>query len=57
MSLGIGVSLTDANLEALNKISNDAVNKQKLEGQALGKDAFLELMMTQLAHPILRKLP
>jgi len=50
MSLGIGVSLTDANLEALNKISNDAVNKQKLEGQALGKDAFLELMMTQLAH-------
>jgi flagellar basal-body rod modification protein FlgD len=50
MSLGIGTGLTDANIEALNKIANDAVNNQKLENQSLGKDAFLELMMTQLAH-------
>lgn len=50
MSTGIGAILSDANLEALSKISNDAVNKQKLESQSLGKDAFLELMMTQLAN-------
>lgn len=49
-SLGISAGLSDANIEALNKIANDSVNQQKLKSQALGKDAFLELMMTQLAH-------
>jgi flagellar basal-body rod modification protein FlgD len=50
MSTGIGGMLTSSNLDALNKIANDAVNNQKLKSQSLGKDAFLELMMTQLAH-------
>lgn len=47
---GISGTLTDSNISALDSISNDALNKQKLENQSLGQDAFLELMMTQLAH-------
>lgn len=43
-------SLTDANKEALERISQDAKNKAMLKNQDLGQDAFLKLMMTQLAH-------
>jgi flagellar basal-body rod modification protein FlgD len=50
MSIGIMGGLTDANYAQLDKISKDAVNNQKLKNQTLGKDAFLNLMMTQLAH-------
>ncbi|MCH4888724.1 hypothetical protein EZV73_14110 [Acidaminobacter sp. JC074] len=42
--------LTEANMEMLEKYKNDAQNKAMLENQQLGKDAFLKLMMTQLAH-------
>lgn len=49
MSSVIG-TLTDANQEVLTRLSNDVENQAKLEGQQLGKDAFLQLMMTQLAH-------
>lgn len=47
---GIVGSLTDANYKALDAISNDATNQAKLKNQSLGQDAFLNLMMTQLAH-------
>jgi flagellar hook assembly protein FlgD len=47
---GVFGSLTDANYKALDAISNDVTNKAKLENQSLGQDAFLNLMMTQLAH-------
>lgn len=47
---GISGALTDANLTALDRITGDALNSQKLKNQELGKDAFLNLMMTQLAH-------
>lgn len=43
-------TLTDANREVLDRISNDASNTAKLKNQQLDKDAFLRLMMTQLAH-------
>lgn len=43
-------TLTDANYEVLDQISNNALNNQKLANQTLGQDAFLELMMTQLAN-------
>lgn len=43
-------TLTESNIDALNKIANDALNTQKLKQQSMDKDAFLELMMTQLAH-------
>ncbi|MBN2796984.1 MAG: hypothetical protein JXR88_16355 [Clostridia bacterium] len=47
---GIVGSLTDANYAALDKITSDATNIAKIKNQTLGKDAFLNLMMTQLAH-------
>lgn len=47
---GIVGSLTDANYAALDKITNDVTNAAKIKNQTLGKDAFLNLMMTQLAH-------
>ena len=50
MSTGLGAVLTDQNIALLDKISNDALNSQKIKNQDLGKDAFLNLMMTQLAH-------
>lgn len=50
MSTGIGSVLSDANIASLDKISKDALNNQKIKEQDLGKDAFLNLMMTQLAH-------
>lgn len=50
MSTGITGSLTDANYAVLDQIKNDALNNQKIKNQTLGKDAFLNLMMTQLAH-------
>jgi flagellar basal-body rod modification protein FlgD len=43
-------TLTDANKSVLDTLSKDVENKMKLENQQLGKDAFLRLMMTQLAH-------
>jgi len=49
-SVGLTGALTDANLEVLERLKNDVENKAKLENQQLGKDAFLKLMMTQLAH-------
>lgn len=50
MSLGIGSYFTEENIAALDAITNDATNKAKLKSQDLGQDAFLNLMMTQLAH-------
>jgi flagellar basal-body rod modification protein FlgD len=47
---GLKGSLTDDNIKALDKIANDIQNQAKLKNQELGKDAFLKLMMTQLAH-------
>jgi flagellar basal-body rod modification protein FlgD len=49
-SVGLTGTLTDANKEVLERLQNDVENKAKLENQQLGKDAFLKLMMTQLAH-------
>jgi len=43
-------TLTDANKSVLDTLSKDVENKAKIENQQLGKDAFLKLMMTQLAH-------
>ncbi|MBI9011921.1 MAG: hypothetical protein JEZ08_06780 [Clostridiales bacterium] len=43
-------TLTDANQKVLDTLSKDLENKAKIENQQLGKDAFLKLMMTQLAH-------
>jgi len=43
-------TLTDANKTVLDTLSKDVENKMKIENQQLGKDAFLRLMMTQLAH-------
>lgn len=47
---GIIGTLTDDNRALLDTLSKDVENKMKLENQQLGKDAFLKLMMTQLAH-------
>lgn len=47
---GLKGTLTDDNKKALDKISKDIQNQAKLKNQELGKDAFLKLMMTQLAH-------
>jgi len=43
-------TLTDANISVLDTLSKDVENKAMIENQQLGKDAFLKLMMTQLAH-------
>ncbi|WP_240841010.1 flagellar hook assembly protein FlgD [Acidaminobacter sp. JC074] len=50
MAAAVTGMLTEANMEMLEKYKNDAQNKAMLENQQLGKDAFLKLMMTQLAH-------
>ncbi len=49
MSSVIG-TLTEANQAVLDTLSSDYQNKSLRENQELGKDAFLKLMMTQLAH-------
>ena len=50
--MGVELSglLTDSNIKALDQIANDSANKALLKNQELGQDAFLRLMMTQLAN-------
>ncbi len=50
MSTAVTGMLTEENMQLLEKFKNDAQNKAMRENQQLGKDAFLKLMMTQLAH-------
>lgn len=50
MSSTITGGLTAQNIEVLDRISNDVLNDKLREKQQLGKDAFLELMMTQLSN-------
>lgn len=50
MSLGISSALSAANIEKLDSISNDPINKKMQKKQELGQDAFLKLMMSQLAN-------
>lgn len=47
---GVIGTLTDANQEVLTRLKNDVENQTLRKNQELGKDAFLKLMMTQLAH-------
>lgn len=50
MSTGLSSVLTPQNIERLDKIPNDLQSEALKKNQELGKDAFLQLMMTQLAH-------
>jgi len=50
MSTAVTGMLSEENMQLLEKFKNDAQNKAMRENQQLGKDAFLKLMMTQLAH-------
>jgi len=50
MATAVTGMLTEENMQLLEKFKNDAQNKAMRENQQLGKDAFLKLMMTQLAH-------
>lgn len=47
---GVMGTLTDANQEVLNRLQNENSTSTLKKNQELGKDAFLRLMMTQLAH-------
>ena len=50
MSTGITGILTEQNQKVLEKLMKDVKNQQLQKNQDLGQDAFLKLMMTQLAH-------
>lgn len=50
MATGITGKLTPENQEMLERLMKDVKNKQLQKNQDLGQDAFLKLMMTQLAH-------
>jgi len=42
--------LTDEQLQKLNELEKDDVNKKRIANQTLDKDAFLKLMTTQLRY-------
>ena len=50
MSTGITGILTEQNQKILENLMKDVKNQQLQKNQDLGQDAFLKLMMTQLAH-------
>jgi hypothetical protein len=50
MATGITGTLSPENQEMLDRLMKDVKNKQLQKNQDLGQDAFLKLMMTQLAH-------
>ncbi len=47
---GLSVGLTEKNIERLDKLDSNKDNIALKKNQDMGKDAFLKLMMTQLAH-------
>lgn len=50
MSVEFGAVLSADNIKALDDLKNNLKDVQLKKNQELGKDAFLKLMMVQLAH-------